>query len=123
VDVAQLRQPVLEQRWVRGALEPLGEVEQVRPHQLRREDAIRRRAALERGWEGVAAVGGARVGRREQVEHAGVADVVEVLPRLPRQAGPPQALEGLLRLPRHAGALQEGAQQGAAAARRGTDEI
>ena len=111
----QARQPLREQARV-APVQPIGEIEEMRPHQLRPEHAVGRRPAPERGGDRVAAVGAARLGRGEPREHLRVRHVLEVLPGLARHAASPQALEKLARVPGNAGALEQRAQQRAPAA-------
>jgi hypothetical protein len=122
VDVARFGHTAGEQRRIRRAPEPPREVEQVGPHELRREHAVGRRALGERRRDWIAGFGRARVGRCEQREQLGVRDAFEVLSRLAWEPGVRQPLEELLRPAGDTGAVEQRAQQHAPAARRGTHE-
>ena len=110
------------------------ELAEVAPHQLCAEDPVRRRPGLEGPLE-VAVVGGAAPERRarrrlgadralaEVVADRLVLDPEEVLLRAARAAGVAERLEVLLGAAGDAGFGQRVADQGAAAAGRGADEI
>jgi len=122
VHVARVGEALGEQRGVGGAAEPVGEIVQVRPHELGGEHAVVRRALLERPRDRVAVIRLARIGRREQAEELGVVDAVEVLSRLARKPRRCEALEELLRPTGDSRTVEERAQQGAPATRRGTHD-
>jgi hypothetical protein len=116
------------------AAQQRGEVAEVAPHELRAEDAVRRRPLLEGPGEvAVVALGLPQLVRsRRPVGHlaegqplddVGVPAGIEVLVRAPRQPGVEQRLEVLLRMPGETGLVEQVAQEGAAASRRRADEI
>jgi hypothetical protein len=104
------------------------EVVDVAPHELAFPDAVRRRAAGEDALPPLArrlavGVAGRRAQRREAVEHAEVVHAVEVLAGLARRARVAQDLEVLEGTPGDARRAQQLAEERAAAARGGADEV
>jgi hypothetical protein len=122
VHVADVGQAAGEQVGVGGAAEPAGEVVQVRPHQLGGEHAVAGAPLRERLRDRVAAVRLARVGRREQDEELRVVHALEVLSRLPWEPRSRQPLEELPGVAGNPSAVQQRAQQRAAAPGRRADE-
>ena len=101
------------------------EVRQVGPHHLRAEDAVGGGAALARlGQPLLPRHGGQRrLERRQQLEDLRVGVVREVLARLPHASGRAEKLEVLLGPAGDAGAGEQLAQERAAAALGGADEV
>jgi hypothetical protein len=115
----------VERRQRRQLREPRLQVVVVAPHHLRAEHAVRRRRRAHHVGQPLVErrLGQRRLQPGEQLEHLRIVDALEVLARLARAPAAAQRLEVLVGMAGDAGRVEQIAEQRAAAARRGAEQV